>query len=1047
MLRPLVLLFAVAIAAAPAPPAAAQQPRRTPPARRRPPPVTAARIPTPRSVLGFEPGDDRKLADWPTLVRYYQALASASDRMRYRELGHSTLGAPMIALVISSPQNLRALDRYRELNAKLADPRGFKTAKEAEDVLGGGKTIVLITSGIHSTEVGGHLSPAVLAYRLASDTSAATREILDNVVLWLVPSLNPDGVTIVTRWYTRTLGTAAEGSDPPELYHHYVGHDNNRDWYAFTQVETQLVVDRVHDELRLHLREGVPVAVVVVPHVVVIQLGRIAALGGGSECAGVPPRHDGHAVGVERRHEPENHVVEDLPRCGARVAREPVGEDGRGEVPADFVRMDAGSDEDDGLRVAQRLLSLSGRLEGAGVGEPRVELPVALQLPQVLGARDYERDERRAQGRLAELTVPHPVARLGERLIVARQRRPVGELPVIAGIEPEHRARGGDLGRRGRSDARARGGAAPRLLGRRGSRGREPRREQERDRTVSHCLLQHTGGGRGVAAAKPVREPGADTLQPIDQEPGRAGARQPVVGPRVPHELSRDPALAEHHEQLLRVGDGRAAVVLAVHDQQRRAQVPGVPQGRKRPVQRVRLPRRPGELVVGQSLRVRRPVPREPVVNGPVGLRGREAARVPEDPVGHEAAVRAARHAQAGGVHASPPPRDGDVQRLHQVLVVLAPPAAARGEGEGVPVSRRAPWIHQQHPVPLAREHLELGEEDVAVIRVRAAVDVEDQRVALARPVAVRTHQPRLDLEAAAAREPKRVRRDRHELREQGVVQGGEPAVRPGAAGTERRNVQLARVRDIARRVDQGTAVAAQAEATELPLAGGHLARRSAPGCDGEEMNAAARFGGEVERPAVRRPHRALRIEVPGGRQVACRTARDGDHAHVVFLAASLRADERDGLAVRRPGGVAVLSVLRREPAHRAVRESQHVELRANLLARFLGLGGILHEHNHAAVGRPSGVVLAQVALGDLLRLAPGHRHEVQVAGPPGLTRRDETALVLHERQRRVHAAVEPLHVGPPRDGERRDAAPPRLLFQAVRLGAAPAVEQRFPVG
>jgi len=247
MLRPLVLLFAVAIAAVPAPPAAAQQPRRTPPARRRPPPVTAPRIPTPRSVLGFEPGDDRKLADWPTLVRYYQALASASDRMRYRELGHSTLGAPMIALVISSPQNLRALDRYRELNAKLADPRGFKTAKEAEDVLRGGKAIVLITSGIHSTEVGGHLSPAVLAYRLASDTSLATRAILDNVILWLVPSLNPDGVSIVTRWYNRTLGTTAEGTDPPELYHHYAGHDNNRDWYAFTQVETQLVVDSIHN--------------------------------------------------------------------------------------------------------------------------------------------------------------------------------------------------------------------------------------------------------------------------------------------------------------------------------------------------------------------------------------------------------------------------------------------------------------------------------------------------------------------------------------------------------------------------------------------------------------------------------------------------------------------------------------------------------------------------------------------------------------------------------------------------------------------------------
>jgi len=252
MLRPLVLGFAVALAA---PPTSAQQPQPSPPAPRRAPPPTrvrrpppaAPRIPTPRSVLGFEPGDDRKLTDWATLVRYYQALASASDRMRYRELGRSTLGAPFIALAISSPQNLRRLDRYREVNAQLADPRLLKGSKEAEALLREARVVVLITSGIHSTEVGGHLTPAMLAYRLASDTSATTRTILDNVILWLVPSLNPDGVTIVTRWYNRTLGTSAEGTDPPELYHHYTGHDNNRDWYAFTQVETQLVVDSIHN--------------------------------------------------------------------------------------------------------------------------------------------------------------------------------------------------------------------------------------------------------------------------------------------------------------------------------------------------------------------------------------------------------------------------------------------------------------------------------------------------------------------------------------------------------------------------------------------------------------------------------------------------------------------------------------------------------------------------------------------------------------------------------------------------------------------------------
>jgi len=226
---------------------AAQRPPARPAPRRARPAAAAGVIPTPRSILGFDPGDDRKLTEWPVLVRYYQALARASDRVDYRELGKTTLGAPFVALVISSPRNLRELDRYRRLNAGLADPRTLRNNAAAQEALRDGKTIVLITSSIHSTEVGGHLTPVALAYRLATDTSAATRAILDNVILWLVPSLNPDGVTIVSRWYNKTLGTSAEGSSPPELYHHYTGHDNNRDWYAFTQVETQLTVDSLQN--------------------------------------------------------------------------------------------------------------------------------------------------------------------------------------------------------------------------------------------------------------------------------------------------------------------------------------------------------------------------------------------------------------------------------------------------------------------------------------------------------------------------------------------------------------------------------------------------------------------------------------------------------------------------------------------------------------------------------------------------------------------------------------------------------------------------------
>jgi hypothetical protein len=245
-------LAAALVVAPPPPPLAAQRPgarpaRRPAPKPAAPAPRAAAVIPTPRSILGFDPGDDRKLVEWPVLLRYYQNLAKASDRVDYRELGKTTLGAPFVALAISSPQNLKRLDYYRQLNAELADPRRFRTSRAAREAVQNGKTIVLITSSIHSTEVGGHLTPVALAYRLATDTNAATRAILDNVILWLVPSLNPDGVTIVAKWYNRTLGTAAEGTEPPELYHHYTGHDNNRDWYAFTQLETQLTVDSLYN--------------------------------------------------------------------------------------------------------------------------------------------------------------------------------------------------------------------------------------------------------------------------------------------------------------------------------------------------------------------------------------------------------------------------------------------------------------------------------------------------------------------------------------------------------------------------------------------------------------------------------------------------------------------------------------------------------------------------------------------------------------------------------------------------------------------------------
>jgi hypothetical protein len=202
----------------------------------------------PRDVIGFTPGDDRKLASWETMVAYFKQLERASNRVKFEELGKTTLGRPFVLATISSPANLSRLPRFKEIQRKLADPRTFNSDdSEAEKLIAEGRTIVLITCGIHSTEVGGNLVSMNIAYKLASDDSPETREILDRCIVLLVPSLNPDGVDIVKSWYDKTVGTPAEGTNPPELYHHYTGHDNNRDWYAFTQVETQLTIDKVHN--------------------------------------------------------------------------------------------------------------------------------------------------------------------------------------------------------------------------------------------------------------------------------------------------------------------------------------------------------------------------------------------------------------------------------------------------------------------------------------------------------------------------------------------------------------------------------------------------------------------------------------------------------------------------------------------------------------------------------------------------------------------------------------------------------------------------------
>ncbi|HLA94274.1 MAG TPA: M14 family zinc carboxypeptidase, partial [Pyrinomonadaceae bacterium] len=182
--------------------------------------AVVAQVPSPQSVLGFQPTDDKTIADWTQITNYFAKLDAASSKVTVKEIGKTTLGKPLIVAFISSADNIKNLDKYRQLNQKLADPRTIKDDAELAKLVANGKTIVSISCSIHSTEIVASQMSMNLAYELATASDDETKEILSNTILLLIPSSNPDGIQIVADWYRKTLGTKSEGTSPPELYHH-----------------------------------------------------------------------------------------------------------------------------------------------------------------------------------------------------------------------------------------------------------------------------------------------------------------------------------------------------------------------------------------------------------------------------------------------------------------------------------------------------------------------------------------------------------------------------------------------------------------------------------------------------------------------------------------------------------------------------------------------------------------------------------------------------------------------------------------------------------
>lgn len=209
-------------------------------------PLTAQHIQSPEEVFGFKMGADRRLVNWEQIVSYFTML-DKSPRVQVEELGKTTLGRPMIMAIISSEETLRSLETYRKIQEQLARPFTL-SERRARRLTHDGKIVVLLTMNIHSSEIAASQESLELAYQLATADDDKTRSILNNVILLMVPSLNPDGQDMITKWYLSTVGTPYEGSPMPYKYHHYADHDNNRDWHFFNLKETRNVAKVLYRE-------------------------------------------------------------------------------------------------------------------------------------------------------------------------------------------------------------------------------------------------------------------------------------------------------------------------------------------------------------------------------------------------------------------------------------------------------------------------------------------------------------------------------------------------------------------------------------------------------------------------------------------------------------------------------------------------------------------------------------------------------------------------------------------------------------------------------
>jgi hypothetical protein len=194
-------------------------------------------ITSPKEQCGHNIGDDYWLANYDQFQEYWRKLAKESDRMKLVEIGKSAEGRPQLMAIISSPENIKKLDRYKEISRRLATAEGL-TDEQARALAKEGKAVVWIDGGLHATEVLGAAQLMETVYQLLSRNDDETRRVLNDDII-LAVHVNPDGMQLVSNWYMQEKDSLKRNMNIPRLYQKYIGHDDNRDFYMSNQNETK----------------------------------------------------------------------------------------------------------------------------------------------------------------------------------------------------------------------------------------------------------------------------------------------------------------------------------------------------------------------------------------------------------------------------------------------------------------------------------------------------------------------------------------------------------------------------------------------------------------------------------------------------------------------------------------------------------------------------------------------------------------------------------------------------------------------------------------